>query len=81
MIKVSVLPVQLPLLLGGELLMQPFRPIKALRACSLPEPLGIFSKPLIMPLLLLPECLIHLIVHVAVEPSPGPHQPEREAIL
>ena len=81
MIKVSVLPVQLPLLLGGELLMQPFRPIKALGACSLPEPLGIFSEPLMMPLLLLPECLVHLIVHVPVKASPGPHQAEREAVL
>ena len=81
MIKVSILPVQLPLLLRGELLMQPFRPIKALRASSLPEPLGIFSEPLMMPLLLLPECLVHLIIYVPVKASPGPHQAEREAVL
>ena len=81
MIKVSVIPVQLPLLLAGELLMQSFKPIKALRPYSLPKPLGFFSEPLIMPLLLLPECLIHLIVHVPVKASPGPHQPKREAIL
>jgi hypothetical protein len=34
-----------------------------------------------MPLLLLPECLVHLIVHVPVKASPGPHQAEREAVL
>lgn len=81
MIKVSILPVQLPLLQGGELLMQSFRPIKALRASSLPEPLGIFSEPFMMPLLLLSECLVHLIIYVPVKASPGPHQAEREAVL
>ena len=83
MIKVSILPVQLPLLLRGELLMQPFRPIKALRASSLPEPLGIFSEPLVMPRLLLPERLVHLVLQVPVVKAAGPcsHQAEREAVL
>lgn len=83
MIKCRILPGQLPLPLGGEILMQSLRPIRVLRPCSLPEPLGIFSEPLMMPRLLLPEGLVHLVLQVPVvkAASPCSQQAEREAAV